>query len=600
VSGATSAIVVWLFKLWTMPLTVPFAYQRDALAQIVEVKSVLDHGWYQSNPQLGFPVGLDHRDFTLGSDNLHYLLIKFLGIFSHNAVLVTNLYFLLSFVLVALSAFFVVRYFGVSRPLSFVAALLFTFLPYHFLRGTAQLSLAAYFSVPIACLLTIVVWENSPPFFRADNGRARFVWKGRRELWMVLAAIVIASSGVYYAAFCVVLMASVGVLRLATTRTWRALFSAGLLCGVIGAATIANNLPSLLYWAQHHRNPTVAVRSVAESDFYSLRPIQMLSPIFGHRVGALADLTTEVFKAPNNSEATQFLGLIGSLGFLALLVVFLGLGAMRPSDRSPPLLLRLASLTVLAVLFGVSGGLEWVAGLVGFTEIRSWNRISVFIAFYALLAVGLFGDRLVARLPSFDAKRWVVAGGAVVLVAVGVLDQTSKAIVPDSRNFEAQWNSEQRFVDRIDATMGNGDAVFELPYIPWPEAELEVPGAYGMADYDPFRGYLHSDDLKWSYGGMRGRASDWQGQVHQHPVATMLRDIAAVGYRGVWVDRFGYPNRAKQIESRLRAVIGRRPIVGAHGRFAFYDLRPYAKQVRSELGPAGVRALRTKTLRDVS
>jgi hypothetical protein len=279
--------------------------------------------------------------------------------------------------------------------------------------------------------------------------------------------------------------------------------------------------------------------------------------------------------------------------------VFLGLGAMRPTDRAPPLVLRLASLTVIAVLLGVTGGLEWVIGLVGFTEIRSWNRISVFIAFYALLAVALFGDRVVARLPQFRAKRWAVAGGAALLVLIGVFDQTSRAIVPNSHVYEETWNADQRFVDRIESTMGKSDAVFQLPYLPFPEAELDVP-LFGMADYDPFRAYLHSDDLRWSYGGMRGRASDWEGQVVQKPVAKMLQAIVAVGYRGVWVDRFGYPNRAKQIESRLRAVTGQQPIVGVYRRFAFYDLRPYADQVRSELGPAGVRALRTKTLRDVS
>jgi phosphoglycerol transferase len=121
-----------------------------------------------------------------------------------------------------------------------------------------------------------------------------------------------------------------------------------------------------------------------------------------------------------------------------------------------------------------------------------------------------------------------------------------------------------------------------------------------MADYDPFRGYLHSDDLKWSYGGMRGRASDWQGQVVQLPTRKMLESIAAVGYRGVWVDRFGYPHRARQIESRLRAVTGQEPIVSENRRFAFYDLRPFAADVRAELGADGVRELRAKTLRNIS
>src|SRR5205814_8139625 len=187
-------------------------------------------------------------------------------------------------------------------------------------------------------------------------------------------------------------------------------------------------------------------------------------------------------------------------------------------------------------------------------------------------------------LPSFPAKRWAVAGGAVLLVLFGVFDQTSRAIIPDTHFYEAQWNADQAFVDRIDSTMGPGDAVFQLPNLPFPEAELQV-ALFGMADYDPFRGYLHSTDLKWSYGGMRGRASDWEGQVVQKPVAKMLQEIAVVGYRGVWVDRLGYPNRAKRIESRRRARTGQQPIVAVAPRFAVYDPRPYAGPAPSEPRP---------------
>jgi phosphoglycerol transferase len=602
VGVATSAIVAWLFKLWDAPLRVPFLYRSDGISELEDLKGILDNGWYQHNPLLGFPVGFDHRDFPLGSDNLQYLIVKMMGFFTHDVVLVANVYYLLSFVAVALVAYFTVRYFAISRRAAFVVALLYTFLPYHFLRGTWHLQLAAYYTVPIACLLTILVWNDDPPFFTRVDDRLRFAWRDRRAIWFVIAAGVIASTSIYYAAFCVTLMVSVGVLRVVTTRgvAWRSLAAAALLTALIGGVTLVNTAPSILYWRDHGKNTQVAERTVQESDFYALRPIQMLSPIPGYRIETLGKITNQVLAAPDNSEATQFLGAIGSLGFLGLLFVLLGWGASRRANdgRGPPLAYRLASLSAIAVLFGVTGGLSWIVGLGGLTEIRSWNRISVFIAFYALLAVGLAFDRVMAWLPKFRWDRLAVSAIALLLVGIGVFDQTSAAIIPNARPFEQEWNSDATFVHRIERELGPNQAVFQLPYLPFPEAIADLP-PYGMQDYDPFRGYLHSDTLKWSYGAIRGRAGDWERQVTKLPTADMLDAITAVGYRGLWIDRLGYPNSAKAIEAEVSAITGQQPIVSPNGRFSFFDLRPYAAEVDERLGKAGVAELRRSTLRDV-
>ncbi len=598
VSAATLAITAWLFKVWEIPLRRPFLYERDGLAQLAEIKSIIENGWYQYNPHLGYPVGFDHRDFPLGADNLQWAIVKFIGFFSHDAVLVTNLYYFLSFVLVALTAFFVTRYLGVSRRLSFVVALLYTFLPYHFLRGTWNLSLAAYFTVPISCLLTILVWKHAPPFFRGEHGRIRLDWKSRRTIWLVVACLAIATTGIYYAAFCVVLMVSAALLRLVTERNWRSICSAVLLSGMIAFGVGVNILPSLTYWREHGKNLEVAQRTVAESDFYALRPIQLITPIPGYRIAEIGTITDDVFEAPNNSEGTQFLGVIASIGLLILLVTLFSASDGRLNTPRRKLLRRLAALTGIAFVFGVSGGFEWVIGIAGFTQIRAWNRISVFIGFYALVAVGLAIDALVRRSRPFPHKALTVSCVAVVLVVVGVLDQTSSAIIPDSRNTAAEWNSDDVFVKRIERTLGPGGAVFQLPYLPFPEAELSVP-PYGMVDYDPLRGYLHSDDLSWGYGGTRGRAADWQAQVVKLATPKLLDAITAVGFDGLWIDTLGYPNRARQIIGEVEAATGASPIRSPDRRFVFFDLRDYATQVRAELGAAGVRALRTETLQNL-
>ena len=598
VSGATVAITAWLFKVWDMPLRRPFSYQRDALAGLAEIKAIIENGWYQFNPRVGYPVGFDHRDFPLGADNLQWVIVKFIGLFSHDAVLVTNLYYFLTFVLVALSAYFVTRYLGVSRRFSFFVAILYTFLPYHFLRGTSNLSLSGYFTVPISCLLTILVWKHAPPFFRAVDGRVRFDWKSRRTIWLVVGCLAIATTGIYYATFCVVLMGCVALLRLVTEREWRSLCSALALSGIIAVGIAVNISPSLLYWADHGKNLDVAERTVGESDLYALRPIQLLSPIPGYRIDEIGKITDRVLSAPNDLEPTQFLGAAGSIGLLGLLAVLFGVGARGSDSPRRRLLRRLAALTGLAILLGVTDGFEWIIGIAGYTQIRAWNRISVFIGFYALVAVGVGLDWLVRRSREFPHKSLAVSAAAILLVVVGVLDQTSPTIIPDSRTTAAAWNSDAVFVRQIERTLGPGGAVFQLPYLPFPEGQLSVP-PYGMTDYDPLRGYLHSEDLYWGYGGMRGRAADWQAQVVELATPKLLDAITAVGFDGLWIDTLGYPNHAEEIIGEVADATGEAPIVSPDGRFVFFDLRAYGRQVRDDLGPAGVRELRAKTLRDL-
>jgi len=144
------------------------------------------------------------------------------------------------------------------------------------------------------------------------------------------------------------------------------------------------------------------------------------------------------------------------------------------------------------------------------------------------------------------------------------------------------------------------DPVFldHFPYLPFPEAELDVP-PYGMVDYDPLRGYLHSDDLYWGYGGTRGRAADWQKQVVQQATPKMLDAITAVGFDGLWIDTLGYPNHAEVIIAEVQDATGESPIVSPNGRFVFFDLREYQREAEQRLGHTGVQTLKQRTLRDL-
>jgi len=103
--------------------------------------------------------------------------------------------------------------------------------------------------------------------------------------------------------------------------------------------------------------------------------------------------------------------------------------------------------------------------------------------------------------------------------------------------------------------------------VPFPEN----PPVNEMIDYDELRGYLHSDDLRWSYGAIKGR-DDPNAALAAEPVPALVRDAAAAGFAGIYVDRFGYTDKAAALEGELAAATGTKPFVSENGRLSFFQL----------------------------
>jgi len=173
------AVAAWVLRLWRGDLAVPFSYQFDALQHAMFVKGVLDHGWYSVNDSLGAPFGQQLYDFPQNGDNLQLLIVKALGFFTHDFAVVLNVYFLLTFPLVALTAYVVLRRLGASLAVGTVCAVLYALLPYHFARRELHLFLSGYYAVPLGAYLVMATFSGTPLFTRRPDG-ARPRWAGTR------------------------------------------------------------------------------------------------------------------------------------------------------------------------------------------------------------------------------------------------------------------------------------------------------------------------------------------------------------------------------------------------------------------------------------
>ncbi len=131
------AIVAWVMQLWNADFSVPFHWKLgdDVSFQATLVKNLGENGRLYTNAFLGAPGQMDLHDFPQPYF-LHFFFLKLLSLFSRDFVLVLNLYFLLAFPLTAVVSLFVFRCFKFSWASGVVGSLLFTFLPYHFMRGS--------------------------------------------------------------------------------------------------------------------------------------------------------------------------------------------------------------------------------------------------------------------------------------------------------------------------------------------------------------------------------------------------------------------------------------------------------------------------------
>ncbi len=571
-AGLSGVLGILVLRPWRGALDVPYAYLGDANLYQTYIKDVLDHGWYWHNPNLGAPAGQQLFDYPgVAGDTLNVLLMKFVGLFCSDAPVVMNLFFLAGFFLVGLTAYLVLRRLTLSRPTAIVCSALYALLPYHFLRAEYHLFLAAYYAVPLGAYLVLAVLGGEPLFTRREGGRGPLAFASRRTLGTLGLCVVIglASATFYYSSFTIVLVVAAALLRAVVVRSARPLLEAGAVAAVLFVLTAAALAPSFVYWARHGTNQQVAHRYSHESEVYGLKFAQLVLPIEQHRIGKLAELRQNYDRWSPRTEATTnvALGVVASAGLIWLLALSL-LQLASPGRRIAGDLEGRAGLVALGALL-----LAWTGGAATFIavvepQIRAWNRLSIFVGFFALLGVGLLLDRALAALRPRRLGATLTALLLGAVLTIGVLDQTSNGFVPDYDAAAADYRSDDNFVRSIERRLPDGAMVFQLPYVPFPEN----PPVFKMYDYDELRGYLHSDDLRWSYGVVRGRSEDRNGVLAAEPVPQLVSDVAAAGFSGIYVDRFGYTDGAAQLERELAAAVGAPPLVSENDRLSFFKL----------------------------
>jgi phosphoglycerol transferase len=547
-------------------LHVPILYSKDEVFYAMTIKSMLTTGWYLTNPMIGAPDGHNLVDFPT-PEGLNYLLIKFISLFSSEWAVINNIFYLCTFPLIALTSLFVMRQIGLQTPFALTASILFALLPYHFMRGTEHLFLCAYYTPPLAIWLSVLIYKDQL-FPKIETSHSMKRKKLYRFSPYILACILLGSTGVYYAYFgCFFLLIS-GLITSHRIKHLRPLGYAFLLISLITVSMVANLLPTLIYHFKNGPNPHAYHRQIVETELYGLKIAQLLLPVDGDRIQILAKIKKK-YNDHNicNENTTATLGTIGSLGFLVLLSYLL---KRKKDDVST--IEALSHFTLSGLLLATVGGISSIITVILYREIRGYNRISVYLAFFALAAFFLVLQKILAKKQPNTTRAL-----CILLAAFGIFNQTS-ANFSLSKTFKARKHAflqDRAFFSHIDQQLPPKSMIFQLPYLPFPEGDHPR-----LISYDHFRAPLHSNLQKWSFGALKGRPTDlWQRAVSQMPLTEMLKELAYMGFSGLYLNRNAYADQGSEIETLLTQLLQELPFENETA--SFWDLRSFIHNIKS-------------------
>jgi phosphoglycerol transferase len=593
--GVIAAFVVgWDPSQWR----VFFSYDGDTFFNAINGALSNPLGVTNSTTRLGWPHGLSLTDFPAGEPIFTWFQ-WFAHRFTADDFTVLAAMWFLGFVLVAATTYLVLRGLGLSRWPSVVAALVYDFVPYHMWRAIGHTNLALYVAVPLGGML--LLWVMSGRLDRPP--RSSSVWKPlwRTPDWWVVAgsAFVIAVSARYYAVFFLLFLIVVSVGRMLVEHRLRLGWAPAIVLALTLGLSLLTGLPQVAQVAGNSgRNTEVAQRSRTDSDLYALRLTDLLAPVPDHRLSVMAHLSDRLRRTVTRGEDGNSMGvvLLAGLAFIGgLTLVRRPRRLSRDSAVADPVGLATNStiLAGLALLFGTVGGLSGAIASFGFTQIRGWDRISIYISFCGAVGVALALSWLwTLRNAQVRWRRWLPVVVCPLVLALAILDQTGTT-QPNQTQVAAARRSDHTFFTAMADQLGTGAAVFQLPYVPFPES------GNAALDYQGFRGFFNDGGrLNWSYGGMRGRDSDWQRTWVTMDAETQVVGLAAAGFDAVMVDRVGYTPQNSP-EPSLEAFLGPAKATSPDGRFAWYDLRPLHDRLVEAHGAAWVRVTGQRVVRPI-
>lgn len=569
----TLLVATVVFQLWKHDWRTPLFYSGggDDTTPFVFAKSMQEFGRYASNPNLGAPFSMEVYDYSaFFFSNVDNFCIWLLGWLTGNYVTGLSVYLVLLCPIIGSIAYIVLQRLDVSVFFATMGAVFFAALPYLFQRGLAHYWLSMYQFVPLSILLCIWLYEDARTL--AIN-RSFFQYK--RNYIALAMTFLIANNGTGYYAFFTCFFICVGMLsKFLKTRDFRAVLNGVTAILAILLFVAIALFPSLIYSMQNGSNPVGFQRSIVEAEAYGLKISQLFLP---YASPVLTD--TAFFQSLQeyynknalyvNENTTAYIGILGTIGVLCLL----GMLFVRNKIKAGSRLELLAELNLSGILLAMIGGGGTFVALYLTQAIRGYNRISVFIGFFGILAATMILSEIFEKV---NYKRiWGVGLVCISILALAI-QIPIKGI--NHAGIQEGFYTDKAYVQEIENSVPSGAMIYQFPYHSYPE---QGP-VRGMGDYAQFLGYMHSENLKWSVGAVTGRYGDiWNRALAQRDLKDQIKILAVVGFEGIYVDRRAYSSEEIELlEDELKTTLMVEPIMHNKEWLSFFTMDSFNQSYR--------------------
>lgn len=503
----------------------------DSFLLYMHASTMLRFGWVTNNPSLGYPYSMDLAHFPM-PEFRSWMLLKVITWFTDNPFVAVNVLFLLGFFLVgACSYLLLVRTIGIEW-LAVLLAISAAILPWHFHRFSHVL-LADYSPVPIFLLLAHLMWTG---WWGGSRGRL---------VTALLAAAYVGLGGLYYSFFAVLCLVPVLVWRIATARPrqwWPDL-------SVVAA------IPATLFASIWAFERTAVGPATVET--FQRKPIDSLI-----MAGDLKSILAPWPWSPGHPywEGSAYFGVLTSLGALVALGLLVVFAIPRIGGRSPATKELASEITPwfrlgLWVLLWCAPGAGFAFALTVSPVLRAWGRLTIVLAYIALVVLGIAARTLIRSHPRSHAVAF-----ACVLTAVawqvsldhrGLLDPAGDAGDTDT--------AAQEYAGKLRSAVRPGCPILQVPIMENPE-DYSLTKDFGMGAYDHMVIPLYAPEFLWSFGVVKGTA-EWVQAERRYPddapLGVLLAHAREDGFCAVHADEAGLDGATlRELESELGPAMG--------------------------------------------
>ncbi|MCC8050024.1 MAG: hypothetical protein LIP10_05095 [Clostridiales bacterium] len=602
-------ILVVTMDLTNVNLQSPFEYNGDVVGVLSEIKNLtLGNGLY-FNPNLAAPFG-SNQSLTVKCNLLHYVFIRIIALFTNDAALILNSFYLLTFFLVMWASYIAFRCIGIKQWIATVISIIYSCLPYHFFRYEQHIFLAAYYTIPMVCISLYWFWKGElcktkqTQVDRKRIGQENSYFEKKKLCISLVSVFLLGLADLYYSAFyMIILLFSMIILTLDKHDIKYVILSIFHYCALFVGLLICL-LPLIFnYFKYESGDSRLGERTLDELSYYSLNIIQMLLPNQNHRISFLRSIRSEFdsyFQVTENSMSS--LGIILAIG---LIICFVNLFALNRNNKLSIDMKGISRINVFLILLSVNGGFSFFIGLFLTASIRCYNRTIVYIAFFSAMAIALYvqsgWNNISKRIRKQGLEKVLRTVVACVLILICVVDQIPKDVATGSyyspeqgsylttiEDVESDYYRDLSFVQKIESFYEDDTKIFQYPIVTnynsnqWPNNET---GAYNS-----MRPYLHSTGkTSWSYGASVGDKTDyWLRMLQEEDLQEQLRVMVVFGFEGIYIDSDGYED--DELENLLQSIVkitGTSYISTEDNALYFFDIQEYAKMLRKELEENG-------------